>query len=89
MPDNKYVPVRKCIACRQIRPQSELLRIAVTEYGLAADPQRMLSGRGCYLCKDSACIKTAFDKNCFARSLKRRVPAEVLELLLEQIEQNI
>ena len=89
MPDNKYVPVRKCIACRQVRPQSELLRIAVTKDGLAADPRRMLSGRGCYICREDACVKTAFEKNCFARSLRKRVPPEVLALLREQIEHSI
>ncbi len=89
MPENKYVPVRKCIACRQVKPQNDLLRIAVTASGLFCDPDRLSGGRGCYLCMDSACVKTAFEKNSFARALKKRIPPEDLKTLRDDIEKNI
>ena len=85
----KYVPVRKCIACRQVKPQKDLLRIAAGKESLACDPERKLAGRGCYICRDGSCVKTAFEKNSFARTLKRRIPPEILKSLREDIERNI
>ena len=89
MTQEKYVPVRKCIACRQIKPQKELLRVAAGREGLVFDPERKLPGRGCYVCREEACIKTAFEKNCFARTFKKRIPPEQLAALRENIEKNI
>ena len=88
MPGEKYVPVRKCIACRTCFPQSELLRIAVTADGLQFDKDRRLPGRGVYLCRKESCVKTAFDKNSFAKSLRRSVPKEELARLREDLNNN-
>ena len=89
MPQDKYVPVRKCIACRQVKPQKDLLRITCGNEGLAFDPKKVLSGRSCYICRDEACVRTAFEKNSFARTLKKRIPPEQLSALREEIEKNI
>ena len=85
MPEEKYVPVRKCIACRTSFPQKELLRIAVTKDGLLFDEYRRLPGRGVYICRNESCVKTVFEKNAFAKSLKRSVPKEELVRLREDL----
>ena len=89
MPEERYIPVRKCIACRTCFPQNELIRVAVTKHGLKLDIQRKLPGRGLYICRNSSCTDTAFSKNCFAKSLRRSVPKEELERLREDFKNII
>lgn len=48
----KRIPVRTCVACRERRPQNELLRIAKGEDGFTPDQARKLEGRGWYVCQD-------------------------------------
>ena len=88
MPEERYVPVRRCIACRTSYPQKELLRFAAGKDGLAFDAQHRLQGRGVYICRKEDCVKTAFEKNCFAKSLKRSVPREELARLREEIKNS-
>lgn len=66
-------------------PKAELIRIAISEGGLVADYKAELPGRGVYLCRNRACIETAFKKNAFSRSFKRGFPKERLEALKEEI----
>ena len=89
MSQEKYVPVRKCIACRQVKPQKELLRITDGREGLAFDPEKRLPGRSCYVCMDETCIRTAFEKNCFAKALRKRIPQDQLSALREEMEKSI
>ena len=89
MPDTKYVPHRKCIACRCIRPKAELLRVVLSEDGLIPDPEGKLSGRGCYICKSSECIRTAAEKNCFSRSFKKGFSKEQMMALKEELNAYI
>jgi hypothetical protein len=54
-----HVPHRRCTGCGIIRPQRELLRLALRESGMVvADPLRRLPGRGAYVC-DAACLERA------------------------------
>ena len=89
MPDTKYVPHRKCIACRNVRPKEELIRVVLAEGGLVPDPQGKLSGRGCYVCRNSECIRTATEKNCFSRSFKKGFSKEQMQALKEELNAYI
>lgn len=66
------VPVRSCVGCRRVRPKDELLRVAKTPTGVAADPEARLPGRGAYVCPDPRCITTARRRGAAAlrRSLR-------------------
>ena len=86
MPENSYVPSRKCIACRKVLPKPQLLRVVLTQDGLTADPEGKLQGRGCYVCRNASCIGTAIEKNFFARSFKKGIPKAWLEALRKQTE---
>ena len=52
----KAAPQRTCVACRQRRPQAELLRLVLAPEGWRADPRRRLPGRGAYVCRLAACF---------------------------------
>ena len=89
MPDTKYIPHRKCIACRTVRPKTELLRVVLAENVLKSDPEGKLSGRGCYICRNSECIRTATEKNCFSRSYKKGFSKDQMSALKEELNAYI
>jgi predicted RNA-binding protein YlxR (DUF448 family) len=59
---SKHIPERTCIACREVRPKRELVRIVRTpENGVFIDEKGKMAGRGAYLCRT---------KRCWERGLK-------------------
>ena len=62
-PRPRHVPQRTCIACKQVRPKRELLRIVRTPQGhVELDPTGKKSGRGAYLCAKRSCWDLALRK---------------------------
>jgi predicted RNA-binding protein YlxR (DUF448 family) len=52
----KHVPQRTCIACRQVKPKRELIRVVRAPDGeVFADETGKANGRGAYLCRDRVC----------------------------------
>ena len=59
----RHVPARTCIACRQVRPKRELIRIVRTPDGhVLLDATGKKSGRGTYLCARRSCWIPALHK---------------------------
>ena len=85
MDGNTHVPERRCIACSKSFTQSELLRVTCTPEGLKLWEKGM-SGRSCYVCRRKECVDTAFEKNCFARSLRKEVRKTDLAELRKRID---
>ncbi len=49
-----HIPLRRCVGCRRVRPQAELLRLVRDEQGKwALDPARRAPGRGSWVCEDT------------------------------------
>jgi predicted RNA-binding protein YlxR (DUF448 family) len=62
-PRPRHVPQRTCIACKQVRPKRELIRIVRTPDGhILLDPTGKKSGRGAYLCAKRSCWEPAVRK---------------------------
>jgi predicted RNA-binding protein YlxR (DUF448 family) len=62
-PKPRHVPQRTCIACKQMRPKRELIRIVRTPDGhIVLDPTGKKSGRGAYLCAKRSCFEPAVRK---------------------------
>ena len=85
MQEKKYTPERRCIACRKVFSQNSLIRVADTGEGLHLRTGSVTGGRSCYICRSEECIRKAFEKNCFARSLRHSVSREELAALREEI----
>ena len=81
----KKIPERMCVACRQMRPKTELLRIVNTVDGAVVDGTGKLNGRGVYLCKCKECVAKALKSKGFVKqygfSLENVAPE--LEKLVE------
>lgn len=83
----KHIPQRMCIACRQMYPQNELIRIVRdNENGeVKLDMQKKLFGRGAYICKNAECIRKAEKKRGIERHFKCAVPREIYKAAEELI----
>lgn len=83
----KHIPMRMCIACRQMYPQSELIRVVRdNETGeVRLDVGKKLFGRGAYICKKADCIHKAEKKRGIERHFKCAVPKELYKTAEELI----
>lgn len=78
----KHVPLRTCVACRQVRPKRELLRIVRTPQGrVELDGTGKKSGRGAYLCARRACWELALKKKRLEHELAIAIGPEDLASL--------
>lgn len=82
-----HIPLRMCIACRERRPERELLRVTVDKASGRAVPDtgRVKEGRGAYICRDPACLKRAARKRGFERHLKTAASEELYSRLEEML----
>lgn len=54
----KKIPMRMCIACHEMKPKKEMLRIVKPKDGeVSIDFTGKAAGRGAYICDNSECIK--------------------------------
>lgn len=89
MPQNipsKKVPMRMCVACREMKPKRELLRIVVpSKDSVTAVPQidfkGKLPGRGAYICRNSECFLKAKKSNALGRALECEISDELITAL--------
>ncbi len=81
----RKIPLRKCVACQQMMPKKQLLRIVKTpDDQISIEPKGKMSGRGAYLCGQINCFKLAKKSKALDRALKHSIPTEVYEQLEDQ-----
>jgi hypothetical protein len=58
MPKQRKIPLRQCIACRELKEKKEMLRIVKNKDGeIFLDFSGKAAGRGAYICDNAECIK--------------------------------
>ena len=83
----KKVPMRMCVACREMKPKKELIRVVRTPEGhVQLDFSGKLSGRGAYICPKAECLKKAQKSKALDRSLEITIPDEIYDRLAHEIE---
>jgi len=84
------VPERMCIACREMKPKKELLRIVRTPEDslLVIDKTGKQNGRGAYICCNDDCLKKALKNKSFERSLKVSPTNELIENIEAEVKKN-
>ena len=75
---------RKCIACGNIKPKSELIKITKehTSENIVIQPDSKTFGRSVYLCYNENCINTVLKKGV-NKLLKTNISREDLKGLLD------
>ncbi|CAM2890937.1 YlxR family protein [Paenibacillus sediminis] len=80
----RKVPLRKCVACQQMMPKKELIRVVKTpDDEVLIDLSGKKSGRGAYLCGKVSCFKLAQKNKSLDRALKHQVKPEIYEQLAQ------
>lgn len=64
----KRIPERMCVACRQMKPKNELLRIVKNSDGVFVDETGKMNGRGAYICKSAECLAKARKNKGFLKT---------------------
>jgi len=80
----RKTPLRKCVACQEMKPKKELIRVVRTPTGeVMIDLTGKKSGRGAYLCGQANCFHLAKKTKALDRALKHPVGTEVYDQLAQ------
>lgn len=80
------MPIRMCMACRQRREKSELIRAVSKNNEIVADKTGKMQCRGFYLCRE--CLNEIQKKRVFERVLKHSVNPELYNRFIEEVNGN-
>ena len=80
---SRHIPQRSCAACREVRPQRELIRLVRgPDGGVEIDLQGKKEGRGAYLCRNEECWGVGLKGSRLDSALKTTLSQENREQLL-------
>lgn len=86
MSKSGIVPMRTCIACREMKPKKQMMRVVRNATGeIFADPTGKAAGRGAYICDAEACRKKLADK----KLLHKAFAASVGESVYREVEESL
>ena len=81
----KKIPMRMCIACKEMHPKRDLIRIVRSKDGtISLDFTGKANGRGAYICNSMECIEQCIKTRALNRAFKENISDEVYESLREQ-----
>ena len=84
MAKTKKIPMRMCIACREMKPKAEMTRVVKNaEDEIALDPTGKAPGRGAYVCSNEECLKKLLGKKLLHKAFSTNVAPEVYQGLEE------
>jgi len=73
----KHVPERTCIACHEVKPKRELVRLVCSPLGaVEVDASGRKPGRGAYLCQSPACWNKGVNKGKLEHALRGKIDAD-------------
>lgn len=79
----KKIEMRRCVACRQVRHKSELIRVVKTSAGeILLDETEKFFGRGAYVCKSPTCAATLKKRRNFDKVFKTKLPNELYDKII-------
>ena len=80
MAKTKTIPMRTCIACREMKPKKEMLRVVRNADGeIFVDVTGKAAGRGAYVCGGEECMKKLNSKKLLNKAFSSEVPLVVYE----------
>ena len=77
-----HTPMRMCIACREMKPKSELIKIVKNKECIELDSCQKKFGRGAYICKSTECIENAKKRKALSRHFKTCVEDSIYDEIL-------
>ena len=78
MAKTKKIPMRMCIACREMKPKLEMTRVVKNAEGeIFADPTGKAAGRGAYICANPQCLSMLTKKKLLHKAFSTNVSEAV------------
>lgn len=85
MPKKKNIPMRMCIACREMKPKSEMTRVVKNADGeIRLDVTGKAPGRGAYICSGEECLKKLNGKKLLHKTFSSDVSLDVYKGIEEE-----
>lgn len=85
----KKIPLRMCLGCQEMKQKKELIRIVRDKDGnVSVDFTGKKSGRGAYICKNTACFEKARKGKRLQKAFEAPIDEEVYDMLKQQLEGN-
>lgn len=81
-----HIPERMCIACRKMKPKSELYKIVKNGESAECDFENKKFGRGAYICKNEKCINDAQKRRAVSKHFKMQIDDKIYEEILEAVK---
>ena len=72
-----HIPQRMCIACRQMKPKCELVKIVKNGAAAELDINQTKFGRGAYVCKNTQCAEAARKRRMLSKHFKMPVDEKI------------
>ena len=83
----KKIPMRQCVACREMKAKKELVRVVRSPEGeISLDFRGKAPGRGAYVCPQAECLRRAIKSRALERGLDCQIPQEIYDQLLLRME---
>lgn len=71
-----------CIACRQMKPKNEMLRIIKDKEGnISLDFKGKAAGRGAYICDCAECIEKCTKRKLLNKCFSMEIPSEIYDYI--------
>ena len=85
MPKTNKIPLRMCIACRELKEKRSMLRIVNNAEGkIFIDFSSKAQGRGAYICDNPECIKKLTARRLLSKVFLKQVDDEVYTAITEE-----
>ncbi len=85
----RKVPMRQCVGCREMKPKKELIRVVKSpEDQISLDSRGKAPGRGAYVCPDTQCLKKAMKSKALERAFSLPIGQEIYDRLLGEMEEG-
>ena len=85
----RKIPMRQCVGCREMKPKKELIRAVKSPEGnISLDFRGKAPGRGAYVCPDPACLKRAIKSKALERAFETQIPQEIYDGLMRAMEEG-
>ena len=78
MVKQKKIPMRMCVACRQMKNKKDLIRVVkIDENTFEVDETGKKNGRGAYVCNNPESLAKCVKQKSFNKSFKQQVDLSV------------
>ncbi|MFC2067521.1 RNase P modulator RnpM [Chloroflexota bacterium] len=79
-----HIPQRTCVACRQVRPKRELIRLVrFVDGNVKVDTSGKKAGRGAYLCQSKSCWEVGLKGGRLEHTLRTNLTLSNRQQLME------